>query len=339
MTHLTDRTSIETDWACGQKRFWFLHAEGGGIVPASTPRALTDGIRLHHAFANLLTDPLNSNIEWEPAPDAVQDEWESWARLVGWHTAFREWYNPRFLEPHYEVLEVEHELVLKRGDLWVACTPDAILRSKASGKLVIIDFKTTSSDRAEWMESWPFQIQMHLNMAAVEEEFQEPVQHAFVIGLTKGVQRDGKLRHPYTWAYFDDSSGTWSTKWGRDRFLRPVWEYGSGGQVGVMEWALDQGPEVGMAQFPTSPPIVLDREMLEGVLVDRLRREQEVASYLAGDGDRSAREVFERRLKQCRPGYGPACPYLDACWNEEIGDNPLESGLFTKRVPHHLVEV
>ena len=339
---VTDRTSIEADEKCGQKRWWFLHEEGRGIVPAKEPLALRDGIAIHEALASILT---NSALSLPEMPvDADQGDLESWARQVGWMVAFHEWVWPEWFAPFYDIVDIEKELVIERSDLWVAYTPDVVMRQKAApNKLVVLDFKSVGIQGKEWHESWPYAIQMHLNQRGVAEEYNEPVSHALVVGLSKGQPRDGKLRHPYVWAYSDGDS--WSSEWKRNWNLRPVWEYGSGGAEGVKEWVLLLGREVGLEQFPVSLPIVEDQALVEELLVQRAQRESEVQLYLHHrlimsdeDRKRSHAYIFPKRYSHCKPSFGSACPYLHACWNGDVGADPLGSGIYVRRIPHHDVE-
>jgi hypothetical protein len=126
--------------------------------------------------------------------------------------------------------------------------------------------------------------------------------------------------------------------------LRPVWEYGSGGRDGVVEWVRAQGEGVGLEQFPFSAPIVPDRDLLARLVERVLTREKEVKEFLnvhAGEPYNSPRHdmAFEPRYTACNPTVGAACPYLAACHNPNVGADPIGSGLYVKRTPHHDVEL
>lgn len=345
MPYITDRTSIEADEKCGQKRWWFLHEAGEGIVPVKEPLPLRDGIAIHEELAALL-EKRELNLPQPPEDETDQEAMESWARMVGWLVAFHTWAWPEWFAPHYDIVAIEKEMVLDRGALWVAFTADIILRKKIvtdKKPLVVVDFKSVGWLTKEWAESWPFSIQMHLNQLGVEEEMEEAVSHAIVVGLSKGKWDDGKLRHPYVWAYSNGEE--WSEKYTRANgwSLRPVWEYGSGGAEGVKEWVLRLGREIGLSQFPVSQPVVFDRVMAEDLLMDRSLREREVELFFKELGDdfdphTSQRLTFPRRYSACRPSFGSPCPYLSACWNKDIGADPIGSGEYKRRTPHHTIE-
>jgi hypothetical protein len=142
------------------------------------------------------------------------------------------------------------------------------------------------------------------------------------------------------WAY---SNGTqWSKDHKPNWDLRPTWEYGDGGLAGVIQWATELGPEVGLSQFPVSQPLVPDRALVEQLVQRRLEREEEVEAYV-NEGmvhgfDLASPEhnrVFEKRFNVCRPSFGSGCAYLHACHNANVGADPLGSGLYKVRVPHH----
>ena len=342
LTFITDRTSIETDWTCGQKRWWMLHEGGRGIVPVNTPAPLRDGIAIHASLAALLEN--NELILPPPPTDGDQEEMEAWAREVGWLVAFHTYAWPKWFAPFYDVVAIEQEQVLDRPGIWIAFTADIVLRNKTTGKLLVVDFKSVGNLSREWVESWGFAPQMHLNGIGVEEELKQPVSAVQVIGLQKGQWRDGKIRHPYVWAYSDGER--WSTDWKKGWGLRPLWEYGSGGVEGVREWVLLQGEGVGLSQFPLAVPVVPSRRVVERLVQDRLKREDEVNQFFqdAPNMDPEVRQaefrkVFESRFKNCRPSYGPGCDYLSACWNADVNADPIGSGLFKERIPHHNVEV
>jgi hypothetical protein len=49
-------------------------------------------------------------------------------------------------------------------------------------------------------------------------------------------------------------------------------------------------------------------------------------------------DVFPQYKKSCWFMYGEACPYIPLCWKPEVAVDPIGSGLYQIRVPHHLAE-
>jgi hypothetical protein len=48
---------------------------------------------------------------------------------------------------------------------------------------------------------------------------------------------------------------------------------------------------------------------------------------------------FPQIEKNCEPPFGDACPYRSACWVASINTDPIKSGLYVERVPHHEIEI
>jgi hypothetical protein len=328
---LTDRTTIETDWECGRKRWWYKEAEGGGIVPASPAPYFLHGANIHKRLDRAAIEEPMPSIEW---PTTVEKR-EIMCREVGWDVAFRRWILPSLLDGH-EVVATEHEVVLERGDLWIAATPDLILRRLKDGKLIVIDYKTVGLLGRSWTLYWPYAIQMHILIKAVEEEYQTPVAYAQVVGLVKGREEGPLLRHPYTYAYTPMEGGAWDAKWHRDWMLRLVDER----EGGVEKWVIDQGEEVGRGLFPFSAPIFLNERLLDSLVHDRHKRESDLTKvrHLCQTEPLVRAQYFEQRFSKCRAAFGSECGYLAACHNATVEADPLGSGLYIKRTPHHDLE-
>lgn len=321
--YLTDRTTIETDWECGQQRFWYREFDGTGIVPANEPVYFQQGRDIHESLAGVLTGGPPRYLPIDPSNLQAA---EANQRHNGWVAAWARWVWPALRE-EFEVLKVEWEIVLDRSPLWIACTPDVVLRSKITGGLVVWDFKSVGMLTKAWFDHWPYAVQHHINQAAVEEELGEPVDYAQIIGLVKGQPRDGRLAHPYVWAWSDGSD--WSTDYyeakRKGMVARPVWEY----PEGIEAWVDRLGEDVAKAQFPFSAKIIKDDRLLAAMVEVRRRRESDVAAGLA---------IYEPRFSHCTPTIGSPCPYRTACHNATVNADPLGSGLYTRRIPHHDME-
>ena len=346
---LTDRTTIETDWTCGMRRWWYKEEGGVGIVPVDTPAALRQGSEYHVDFADIaeadspekaaiqLIEGLESRIH--STTDGILQE--ELTRRAGWIAA-----NALFLEPQtrqdYLTLGVEFELVLERGDLWIAATPDRVLERKTDGAVIYRDYKGVGGwgVTKRWLDQWPYAVQQHTVLKALEEELGRKVAFGQVIGLSKGQEKYGRLQHPYVWAYWSDKEGWIPAGEGggkKDLTPRPVWEYDGG----ILEWVRKLGPEVAAGQFAFSPPIYLNERLLADLVTSRTRREKEVRIIRRrAQEDRTLRaKYFEPKHSACSPAIGSSCPYLLACHNETINRDPLGSGLFVRRTPHHELEI
>lgn len=339
LIYLTDRTTIETDWACGMKRWWYKEEAGGGIVPAKEAAYYEEGRQIHSDFERIVNgEDLESVISSIPFPwDEDDPTREKTQRRLGWLVAFSTYVWP-WLSERFTVEAVEREIVLDRSPLWVACTPDLLLRERAAThRLVNFDYKTVGMLGKGWVDYWPYAIQMHLSMVALEEELGEPIGYSQVIGVLKGQERGGKLRHPYVWAYRSADGEKWQPEYGSQLTLAPLWEY----NPGLLQWVTQLGQGEAFSLFPFSRPITLNRRLVDQVIEQRIRREREVSCFRAEaqlNLDLRA-QLFEPRYTQCSPAIGSPCPYLAACHNATVNDDPLGSGLYIKRTPHHELEV
>jgi hypothetical protein len=337
---LTDRTTIETDLTCGQKRFWYKHAAGRGIVPAKEAGYFRIGREVHHDMSRL-AEGQQGVVEdaWAALPptDAGATALEPAWRRVGWLIAAQEWFMPVLMRDR-KVAMVERELVLDRGPLWIASTADLVLEFTTGpyqGQLEVIDYKTTPDAGWKWQLHWPYAIQMHLQIKAVEEETGQSAAYARVIGLLKGRENYGRLHHPYVWGY-TDQKGDLFREYRTGLSASPLWNHFAT-LDDYRAYVLALGPETGLGQFPSSHPIFYNDRLVTRVVNQTLYREYDVKRALAGDAAHD--EVFRMSTHECRPSFGDACPYLAACHNAEVNLDPIASGLYVARTPHHDIEL
>lgn len=352
---LTDRSAVEMDDTCGMK-YWLNRKEGRrGIVPKEEPLALMVGSATHKDLQTVaswdheMLQPKNIQVELDTIlgdltidDKANTPKMEILYRRLGWLAAFALYIEPRIRE-RYEGVSIEAEIILDRDPLWVAATPDRVLRRKSDKKLEYREYKTTISASNQWMHSWQYAIQLHIGIAAAQEELKEKVHFAQIMGLMKGSKSytDGHLVHPYVWGYFNRKKGEWTHTYNEARSAdweaMPVWEY----EGGIVEWVEMCGQEVALNQFPQSPPTMLNERMLNEWVRRRLHRETQIR--LMEDTCKTnldTRSVyFERRTKNCRPPFGDACQYLSVCWNAEVNADPLAKGEYVERIPHHELEI
>jgi hypothetical protein len=338
---LTDRTSIETDWLCGMKYWWYKKEGGTGVVPSSEADYFIIGRQIHEDFGLIaegvdFRDVLSAI---KPPDSTDQIEWELYLRRAGWICAFGLYLWPKW-KADYEMVKVEGELILDRSPLWVACTPDLVLRGTNKsldtyGKLVYKEYKSTKVKSPSWVAHWATAVQMHLGLLAVEEELNEKVAFGHIVGLDKGYEQKGRLHHPYVYAYVNGDHWQPSYKYGWD--VRPINEF----EKGIEAWVEQCGEDCGAAQFITSAPIFLDPRLIDSLIRRRIEREKEIREWtpLSQMSWKTREQHFEQRFSQCKPAVGRECPYLAACHNKTVQDDVLGSGLYQPRTPHHEVEI
>jgi hypothetical protein len=190
------------------------------------------------------------------------------------------------------------------------------------------DYKTAKQIGREWINHWPYAMQMHICIKAIEEHLKEKVSYAHIIGIPKGYNAKGLLRHPYVYAY-SDGADFWSPDWTKNCSLRGTWEYPGG----VAAWVARLGADQAYELFPCSMPIVFNQRLFDRLTYQRMKREELIATHReAVKTDIDLREtIFEQRFSKCRPSFGSACGFLAACHNAEVNRDPLGSGLYITR--------
>lgn len=346
-----DRSAAETDDRCGM-RYWWNRIEGGkGIVPKAEPLALLLGRETHLDLAQVakmedlspeaVQGAINGILEGITDEDKqFQDKMELVYRRVGWLAAFALFVEPQ-IRLKYDNISIEREIILNRDPLLVGVTPDRLLVLKSDPtQIEYKEYKTTISASNKWIQSWHYQIQLHLGIAAASEWLHKPVRFAQIMGLMKGYKTEDKLSHPYVWGYYNSRTKEWTHDYQKARSAIwesiPVWEYPGG----VVEWIMKCGPEVAMAQFPHSAPVFLSPRMLHDWVQRRTYRQRTVSAIkkVVAMNPGLKNIHFEKRTSQCRPAFGDACPYLAACWTADGFMDPMRNGEYIERVPHHDAE-
>lgn len=347
MPLIIDRTTITTDWQCRKMRWWFREEGGTGMVPVVEPVYFEDGRLMHEDLAALgeAVDPAARAADLAAeimtgigAADSFLDK-ERITWRAGMAAAYGTFVEP-WLRGYYTHVSAEQEFVLRRGDLWVPCTPDRLMREiGGGGRLIYREYKSLKAVRWGWAEHWQTAPQLHIGLKAVEEETGERPAFAQIMGVIKGEWRDGRLRHPYVWAYRNEKTEEWTSIYSPSLTPTPVWEYPGG----VVEWVKVCGIDTAWKVFPFSTPVGLDDRLVETLLREVGAREGWIAYArkfgLAADAPVMLDNYFPHTYERCQPVIGSRCVYFDACHNEEVGRDPLGSGLYKPRTPHHELEI
>lgn len=351
---LEDRSGAELDDKCGQAYFWNRLFGGTGIVEKVESKHLSVGALIHedlHFLAEMkdisesaLGKVVDGIVDALSPEDKQNDsQMATLYRRLGWFIAWGLFYEPTVREK-YDTISTEGELVLDRDPLWVSITPDRVVRAKSDRHIEYWEYKSTISASTKWMMSWMYKIQLHLGIKVISEELEEEVKFAQVIGLMKGSEDwQGNLRHPYVSAWRNLETGAWTHDYTKSRGAAWtkafVWDYPDG----ILAWVKKCGQEVAHDQFPMSPPVMLNEPMLDEWILRRTFRQRRVHSNAhLSDGPLGVKMhvlTFEKRQNQCRPPFGDACPYVQACWNAEVGKDPIGSGNYVVRKPHHNLEI
>jgi hypothetical protein len=248
--------------------------------------------------------------------------------------------------PHLmaEYCVVDHEKWIKYevapGFLFRA-RQDLLLESKFDGHLCYVDYKTTSSNKPQWIASWAKSVQLHSSMYALNKSEHLNVQRAVVIGLQKGYKDDnGRQRSIFTYGWVNrefSMSPQYSYEYKRAKGWEafPVMDEFEN----YSQWLSGMPQEILTAQFPQTGPIFLREDIAERYFHQQLIREREIVeacerlvqSSSVGDIDELLNVHFKQSFERCEPAYGFKCEFVPICWQPWVEADPLGSGLFRKR--------
>ncbi len=347
-TFLVDYQQTEADDLCGMKR-WLSTLEAGtgiqardDVLPTLLKQAIHDDFRCINSLDDLSQPSIQAVIddvlgELSEKDKQDQTKMELLYRRLGWIAAYALYIEPG-IRMDYDVMPIDSEIVLDREPLWVIAHPDRLLKEKKTKEIIYRELilMPPGLTNQKWLHSWHFQMRMHVGMAAAMEDKKLGVDYGQVMGLSEGYYStiDGRLAHPYCWGYFNKQRSEWSNVYKNEKdgwALAPVWEFPGG----VVAWVKMCGDGVAKHQFPLSPPILLNKRMLDNWVENKLHREREIRTV--GDISRTNLHIrgihFERRTAACRPVTGECCPFIFACWDSKTAANPLKGDQFiTNRV-------
>lgn len=354
-----DRSRTTKDWYCPRARYLNYEYNGRGIVPQTQGIELFLGTVTHDSLAAIahgvdidgICEALVQQIESSLTPATsgeVNGEVfvkEQQALIEGLIRGYHKHVWPRLVDLYPTIISVEEEMTYKVSDgLIFMAKPDLILADR-EGNWYYIEFKTTSSKKEDWINSWNTAIQIHSTCKAVEQTKGQMPVATIVQGLYKGFVSYGKQSSPFCYAYkrngnppFSKDEISYEYKPGLKKY--PVWEM----EGGVKGW-VEAMPETILAdQFPQTPPIFIKEDLVNSFFAQRDIREHEIK--LAGQileahkGDKEACEgllnaAYAQKFDQCYPGWGRPCSYTRICHGHV--ENPIEDG-FVYRESHHAPE-
>lgn len=361
---LIDRSRTVADWKCPRSRYWNYEYKGRGLAKESTSLPLFTGITVHDALASIaslhsrgfdvdidgIADAANAQMKenllvgYKGVVESGADEFakEQGALTEGLIRGFYAHVWPRLMVDYKIVaVETEMEYELAPGYIFMA-KPDLVVED-SEGNLIYIEYKTTSSKKPEWVNSWETAVQLHSSVKATEATLGRPVSSVQIVGLYKGYESYGKQSSPFCYAYkrsgnppFTEDQVQYEYKAGFKRYA--TWELPGG----VKAW-VDGMPENVLAnQFPMTAPIFVNDDLVEAFFKQRAYREANIVVAMRGlsedseDADHYLNSYFPQHFDQCVPSFGWSCQFKKLC-HGQVAD-PLTEG-YVLRTPHHAKEV
>jgi hypothetical protein len=348
---LTDRSRIETDWSCPRKRYWLTEYEGKGIVPATAPPAFSFGTVVHAGIEMGIveegkasrTPPWIAREAFAPIPEwgALTNDQQDCAVAIVRGFFLTVW--PQWMA-QYEPIAIEQEFTMQVSDVTFMVRPDLLLKDKQTGDIWYPDFKTFTSNFDA--RKWTWSLQQHLTMLVCEHVLGTPLAGSWIQGLGKGSGRKGVLYHPLVYGYrHPGTPGVSEPTFGSQRragFERfNTKEYPQGGVDGWIQQLRKKSPELVAKVYPQTQPLFLNRTLMEEVLPQIISREHAINKRTRIGGphpsDDARDALFPMHITQCETNFG-RCQYFDACHVPVIHKDPLGSGSYVQRVPHHAME-
>jgi len=364
----TDRSRIETGTDhCQMARYLRYHWGGHGITPAKPSLDSTVGTALHGMLVDKLRGAVTADwparvaavaVKRKETEHSVQEQVHLTKALAyGWERAFLE---SGWLAERYEVVCIEQEFPLSLDDdrIQLNTKPDLVLRSRATGKLCIADWKTTTYITEGAVDSYRDNVQLALLTAAVELATQEEVPTYLIFALQKGQRRVFKSKGQESPEKRQMSSlcyalgpeapyrKDWTVPKGGDWYMRqPVWS-----ELSAQEWVAKLPKEVLFELFQSLGPYDRPTHMIQQALrsvvgeenrwIDKLWRLHSMDKQwgtqefeVALDGE------VARSYGHCNSFFGDHCPYQTLCFKLPGWDNPTGSDLYRPRRPHHEPEL
>ena len=389
---LFSNSSTKTWRRCRREYWWRYLALGHGIEGLWPDEDLLYGTSIHEVLPLLWKDTaldvireriqtarmtlqatLEANPGWEPtlALDARSAKAQEWGRLCAGHL----WGIQRtvlpFLQARYTLVAAEADavrwldaahsagLLAKQDTLLYPKEGAEALDPPALPGLGYVEWKTTAIASEAWHksfvrnpQSWTGALTLQASLGAELEWFQ-------VVGLVKGVERDGRRSTPLAWAYrcvgptkvaAEDYWDVDSVHWRADYTAAKGWERVSSDTYpgGMEAWIAALPADVLNSQFAMTEAVDIEWDLAEEWLanqqdmIDRVRH-----WHLCVDNSTDGLPTPETRMRlfprdgldgTCLSGtWGKKCGVYDACHNPEVAAEPL--AVYRKRVPHHPLEL
>lgn len=376
MSWLVDRSRIQAYQDCKRLRWWNFHHGKTGLERKAFGLPLLNGSALHDGFAQLLSGhPIDAivadvatNYRAAIATRGVAHEDPASAehlvaeQLTLLEGLLRAWAQVRLpaLRAEYDVVAIEQEMPWLMGaDIVDMVRCDALLRRKVDGILFIQEFKSLTSVSEGWIEQWEHNSQLLANTRAIETMMKEPIGGVLIEGILKGRRATDKaVMSPFRGSITQQSALcygykhetkeraiVYDTSWAKNATKVASWE-----EMPIDEWIAKVMTEADLiSMFIPLPPIrpvgrELNRWQRQTLAQEsRIRADVAVAHEVVESGDENAIEAvlddrFPQNHNHCYRYFGHPCAFAALCFDAQVEADPIGSGLYVRRTPHHATE-
>jgi len=237
---------------------------------------------------------------------------------------------------------------------------DWVVERIADGRKFVVNWKTTSDASARWLKDFATDSQILTEAYAAEQALGLEISGVIIEGLVKGrrytPQGEGKQPYqvtPLLYAYKRpanpplEPTADYRHEYTRQKgYVRTaIWEDPDLGATEIerlANWVQWLPLEVVEAQIATPEPILRAPDRVQHKIVQIIGIEQRVAEG-AEEVNRHTHPFdaegldfhFPQNERACNWSFGRGCPFYDICWMPDVGADPIGSGKFMARDPHH----
>ena len=334
-----DSSRVAAEWVCPKSRYWGYEYAEKGLTPVESNPDLSFGLAIAEQVQRLRTNQPLVN------PPGTQEGVLEMGLLLAY--AARIW--PTWLA-EFDVVatELEGQYALS-SDVRYMARPDAVLRRKHDHTIWVLSDKTTSLDSQRFTQLWDKHAQNHAECVCVEEQLGVEVAGFYTQGWQKGYKKAGTIYSPLAYAWHSQVAKEGYTEGSRKSDWRSTYMYGWTRRLvkdypgGIAAWVAQLPLATVLDQFPVAGPIPLRRDLVDTYFEQILAREMAVAAahwHHHGQPMFDTTHLYPQHFANCDEygKYRRPCEFKSCCWAPTVGRDPVGSGLYQMRVPHHAVE-
>lgn len=338
----------QDDIDCERAGYYSREWGGTGLSPIEDGWDLVYGNIIHRYLCD---QALNGSIDFLAARKQIHLEASKihsplaardWAALAeGQLRGFVSYVWPALMA-EYEVFKAEDWITweVKPGFTFRA-RRDLLLKSKIDGHIRYVEYKTTSSNRPQWIASWDKAPQLHTGMYVEKVVNGIDIQDAIVVGLYKGYkdEKNSTIKSAFSGGYVNREYSM-IPSYSHERKYGKGWEQFSTYDEfpDLQPWVATMTEEKLSEQFPRTAPIFQRQDIAQAWFKQQMYREQEKAEGLellktaltVEDVTDLLDRYFRQNFSKCKPPFGYECKFQPLCWIPFVGADPLGSKQFVR---------